>query len=64
MTKIKLKKLDDQIEASFKIHFDRVQIPIWDIPKIYKGAREVFQAGKPIDDYLKTLAETYKAVMK
>jgi hypothetical protein len=56
------KQIDSQIEAAFKIHFDRVQIPIFDIPKIYDRARADIEAGKTADESLQALSQAYKTL--
>lgn len=60
VTKKVLKKVDAQIEAAYKIHFNCVQIPMMDIPKIYDTARGLILKGADADSVLKKMAEEYK----
>lgn len=64
MKKSITKKLDGEIERCFKIHFNRVQIPIMDIGTIFNKAKtEYLKAdGRTIDDILKTISLEYKGV--
>jgi signal transduction protein with GAF and PtsI domain len=54
------KQIDSQIEAAFKIHFDRVQIPIMDIPRIYRIAHEKIEKGMSADEAVKSISMLYK----
>lgn len=55
-----LKRIDSEIEAAYKVHFNCVQIPMMDIPKIYATARELILKGSSADDVLRKMAESYK----
>lgn len=54
------KKMDSAIEAAFKVHFNCVQIPLMDIPRIYKIAREKMSKGQTADQAMKSIRELYK----
>jgi hypothetical protein len=54
------KSIDDAIEAAFKVHFDRVQIPIMDIPRIYRIARERIAKGQTANEAMLKIRELYE----
>ncbi len=55
----KSKALEAEIERAFAVHFNRVQIPIMDIPKIFREAREAHARGLDINNFLQELASNY-----
>ena len=59
MKKQTQKQIDKLIEQAFKIHFNRIQIPIMDIPRIYKIARERMEKGQTADEALLKIRELY-----
>lgn len=55
------KQVDTDTEKAFRVHFDRVQIPIMDIPGIYQRARVLMQKDNyTADDAVKIIAQIYK----
>jgi hypothetical protein len=56
----KTKQQDMLIESAFGKHFNRVQIPLMDIPKIYREARIALEHGMSLDNAMEVLAMTYK----
>lgn len=48
------------LDQAFKVHFDRVQIPIFDIPRIYSRARMLVGQGLTADQALALISEGYK----
>lgn len=54
------KEINDLIEKAFKKHFDRMTIPIMDIPKIYDRARVRILVGENSDQVLHSISLEYK----
>lgn len=62
MTKKEKKQQDTEIESAFRIHFNYVEIPIMDIPKIYKRARVLMATDNyTASQAVKIIAEIYTA---
>lgn len=59
MKKKTKKQIDSEIAAAFKIHFDRVAIPLFDIPKIYNIALQRVEKGQTSDEAVKALVPLY-----
>ena len=59
------KQIDKAIEQAFSIHFNRVQLPIMDISKIFREARSVFAAAdnkRSMDEVVELISRKYKGV--
>lgn len=56
----RLKK--DPIEEAFGIYFNRVQIPLMDIPKIYAEARVRTAGGEALSDVMHSISLRYKGL--
>jgi len=55
-----MKKLDKQISAAFRTHFNCVQIPLLHITQIYKEARERVLKGEDVNQVMHNMANRYK----
>lgn len=60
MAKKKSDELDNKIAAAWRVHGDRVQIPMMDIPKIFANARAAVADGFDLDEHLQLVAAHYK----
>lgn len=54
------KKRSKEISEAFKKHFDRVSIPIMDIPKIYNACEARVIGGQTPDEAMNFIRETYQ----
>ena len=58
---VKIKKaIDKQISEAYRVHFDRVQVPMLDLPKIMDRARQHILAGENANQVLYNLSLEYK----
>jgi hypothetical protein len=55
-------KLEKEVDAAFKKHFNCVQIPMMDLPKIFNETRQRFMAGEAIDAVMEKLSNKYKQI--
>lgn len=60
MKKQSKKQIDSDIEKAFYVHFDRIQIPIMEIGKIYQHGRDEINKGKTADQAMSELVLKYK----
>lgn len=52
----------DPIEEAFRIYFDRVEIPLMHIPKIYEEARIRTKGGEALSQVMYTISLRYKGL--
>ena len=60
MKKPTKKQIEKQIEAAFSLHFNRIVIPIFDIPKIFEAARQGLALGLDLNEVMKDLVVRHR----